>query len=73
MKSRERLYRKEDIGELFDLASTWGEGRCRSGERVGNEVGKMIIYMLGTKGQLREGASGRHTLKGRKSLRWHEG
>ena len=44
-----------------------------SDARVGNEVGKMTIYMLGTKDQLRTGASGRHTLKGRKSLRWHEG
>lgn len=73
MKSRERPYRKEDIGELYDLASTSGGGRCKSGGRVGSEVDKMIIYMLGTKGQMRTGASGRHTLKGRKSLRWHEG
>ena len=48
MKSRERPCRKEDIGGLYDLASIWVVGRYMNDERVGNGVGRMIVYMLGT-------------------------
>jgi hypothetical protein len=48
MKSRERPYRTRDIGGLYDLASIWVRGRYMSDERVGNGVGRMIVYMLDT-------------------------
>jgi hypothetical protein len=52
MKSRERPCRIGDIAGLCDLASIWVRGRYMSDERVGNGVGRMIICMLGTTGQL---------------------
>jgi len=73
MKSRVLPYRTRGIVGLYDLASIWVKGRYMSDERVGNGVGRMIVYMLGTGCQLFPGVDGGHTLKGRKSLRWHEG
>jgi len=37
-----------DIGGLYDLASIWVKGRYMNGERGGNGVGRMIVYMLDT-------------------------
>jgi hypothetical protein len=75
MKSRGLLNRTVDIGGLYDLASIWARGKYMSDERVGNGVGRMIVYMLGTRSQLipASDVNEGHTLKGRKSLRWHEG
>jgi hypothetical protein len=57
MTLRERPYRIEDIGGLYDLASIWVRGKYMSDERVGNGVGRMIVYMLGTGCQLLPGVN----------------
>jgi hypothetical protein len=48
MKLRGLPYRIGGIGGLYDLASISEVGRYMSDGRVGNGVGRMIIYMLGT-------------------------
>jgi hypothetical protein len=48
MKLRGRPCRKGGIGGLYDLASISEVGKYMSDGRVGNGVGRMIVYMLGT-------------------------
>jgi hypothetical protein len=48
MMSRGLPYRIGGIGGLYDLASISEVGKYMSDERVGNEVGRMTICMLGT-------------------------
>jgi hypothetical protein len=63
-----------DIGGLYDLASIWVVGKYMRDGRGGSGVDRMIVYMLGTDLLARFGYCERGlTLKGRKSLRWHEG
>jgi hypothetical protein len=50
--------RKAGIVELYDLASIWAVVMYRSDEMGGNEVDRMIIYMLDTGCQLSPGGRG---------------
>jgi hypothetical protein len=52
MKLRGLPYRIGGIGGLYDLASISEVGRYMSDERVESGVGRMIVYMLGTRDQL---------------------